>query len=175
MKKKLISIFQILIALLLISCETHTIVDFENEDLPSRALPIEISDKVLKKYKIGSTIVLPSLQHSNIRQSSYVIKFDFFSKKETKMGIREVIVLVDGKKSDFDKTEKNDITSILEYKKEIDYFYRGVSKGTIHLSTPEKINHIEILYKITEFDKNNKVAKGKGQILFTPKKRTYWE
>lgn len=62
-----------------IACEIHSIIDFENYELPSRAIPSDLSHDLVKKYSINNIIVLPSVRHSLKGDNWYYLRFDIFS------------------------------------------------------------------------------------------------
>jgi len=55
-----------LVIVILPGCKGHSIVDFENPELPSQVLPNEVSQEIRKRYSVDAVFIIPFITHSRL-------------------------------------------------------------------------------------------------------------
>jgi hypothetical protein len=157
------------------SCESHTIIDFENEEIPSRALPNDISGDILIKYKVGTAIILPSIEHANDSGFSYFLRIDVFSKEKVNLILKNVEIMVGGKNVPYGKSIVNTDNQLSEFNEKYGYFSTQIKGGVLTIANPEKIDNVSVAIAAEVFSLGSKRSSGVISTAFSPNKRSYLE
>ena len=165
----------ILSFILFSACRLHSILDFENKEVPSSAKPKELSQDIIRKYSVGQVLVFPLLQRADFDQSLYILRVDFFSKNPVKITLKDVLVTVDGKQIPYGQELIHKDFSYFKYYKEYECYYLYVQGSILkNIKLDENTKNIEVSLAVVVTDKKNKID-GTIKATFLPRKRTYLE
>ena len=175
MKKNIIILLVIFQSALFNACKSHTIVDFENDEIPSRALPIDIPDNIAERYKVREILVLPSIQHVNVGDSTYLIRIDAFSKNKVDLTLKNINCEIDGSEVALRKDFTFSKFPVFKFNENYKLFYSQINGNAFTIPNPQDKKRIDVAISIEVNVAKKGNVEGVIQSAFFPKKRKYLE
>ncbi|MBW7991991.1 MAG: hypothetical protein FVQ84_18515 [Planctomycetes bacterium] len=166
----------ILVIVILPGCKGHSIVDFENPELPSTSLPNEVSQEIRKRYSVDGVFVAPLIRHSRLENedSGYEVRIEAFYQEAVEIEIKKLSLTRDGEPIVLESPFSDSLMDDFRYNNSYQAYYAYINSPPFSITAPEDTKKLHVILNIEVKKGDGTTKSGTVEATFEPRKRTYY-